>query len=383
MQDSWKVPARGWLALSLTLWVGALTTGCGLFGNVQIESVATTAEKPANVAAYVAVTDNGEPVEDLAETNFNVYENEQLIPRSQTRLTILARDPVVAHHVLLLVDMSGADDPTLRQSVARATSSFVQTVRALQRVTVYAFDGRPDLHLIGDFEQEARAPSAPDMSTLAAFTARDASRDLRSAIVEGMKQLDARLMQLKKPVRVGTLVVFARGPDLAGRLAEEQLDAALDNTSHETYAIVLPAEDTSYERAIQRNGVIKAESDQTIPIAFDEMGMKLHAAYDKYYLISYCSPARAGKRRLRLEVEFINLEGEKRSASFEHDFYANGFGPGCDSQQTPRFVPETTENTAPPRAPVETPASDAPEATPTDTPSEPATTESAPQAPAP
>jgi hypothetical protein len=82
-----------------------------------------------------------------------------------------------------------------------------------------------------------------------------------------------------------------------------------------------------------------------------------------YYLVSYCSPARAGTRRLRLEVTFATTEGEEKSGSVEQEFDANGFGPGCDPKTPPRFVVNTgqdvptvsTEGSAPATPAVETP----------------------------
>lgn len=59
---------------------------------------------------------------------------------------------------------------------------------------------------------------------------------------------------------------------------------------------------------------------------------------EKYYLVQYCSPARAGERRLRLEVKHTNKEGEEHGGDFEIDFSAKGFRPGCNPNATPRLT---------------------------------------------
>ena len=54
-----------WIRACVALLLGSLGTGCSLFGGVHVENVATGAQRPANVALYVAVSDGSEPVTDL------------------------------------------------------------------------------------------------------------------------------------------------------------------------------------------------------------------------------------------------------------------------------------------------------------------------------
>ena len=62
------------------------------------------------------------------------------------------------------------------------------------------------------------------------------------------------------------------------------------------------------------------------------------AARDRYYLLSYCSPSRAGKRWVRVDVSFTKLDGSQRTGSIEHDFDATGFTAGCDAKRPPSFA---------------------------------------------
>ena len=54
---------------------------------------------------------------------------------------------------------------------------------------------------------------------------------------EAVSQLDTRLMATQKPLRVGSLVVFARGADLAGRVTEAKMREVLSETKHLLFAI--------------------------------------------------------------------------------------------------------------------------------------------------
>jgi len=59
---------------------------------------------------------------------------------------------------------------------------------------------------------------------------------------------------------------------------------------------------------------------------------RIEAAGRKFYLLSYCSPSRAGKHQLRVDVHFRGKVG-----SLVHEFDARGFAPNCDPNLKPRF----------------------------------------------
>jgi len=60
--------------------------------------------------------------------------------------------------------------------------------------------------------------------------------------------------------------------------------------------------------------------------------------YFRDYLVSYCSPSRAGKRELRLEVTTKDAQGKLNVGSYQTEFDASGFGPGCNPLLAPHFV---------------------------------------------
>ncbi len=253
-------------------------------------------------------------------------------------------------------------DATHHDALARAASGFVTNVRRTQDVTVYAFDGSPEIHLAGEFPRTAAGDETPALdvvSGLASYASHDPSRDLRGAILSALDQLDVRLMQVKKPVRVGTLVVFTEGPDLAGRVSAEKLDDALEKTAHQVFAVGVGEDKGDFNlKSIGRAGVIRAPSADALGPTLSDAGMKVATNYDKYYLVAYCSPARAGTRALRVEVQTTDKEGNALKGSVEGEFDATGFGPGCNPKATPRFAVKagSTEPTPPaPEKPADKP----------------------------
>jgi hypothetical protein len=324
------------LSLLALLWPCA---ACSLINRVQVEPVAASFQKPSNVAAYVSVTDGDEPVTELQPEAFQIYENEQLLSSEDTHQTLLAKDLAAYHHTVLLVDMSGqqnADD-----SLARAVGSFVETVRRTQPVSVFVFDGSPSLRFVADFSKSADGAAA-DVHALSKMGSSDASRNLNGAVLSGLKELDARLAQQHRTVKVGTLVVFTRGPDLAGRVTEADAEKALDDTHDNVIALGIADLAGHALSEIGKSGTVRAQSADSVGIGFEEAATKARDMYDKYYLVAYCSPARGGTRRLKVVVRYRDVNGNEKHGSFSQDFDASGFGPGCNPDSVPRFVPQPT-----------------------------------------
>jgi hypothetical protein len=335
-----------------------------LMGGTNVDAVATSVQRPANVAAYLEITDNDDPVVDLEPKSFKIYEDDKLLSAEDVSQRLLPRDLVTNERVVILLDLGGKPTPSVIDGFVKGVENFVERVQGTLPVTVLAYDGGQGLRLVADYPKVAGNPSTVSASALRSLSPRDASRDLNGAILKGIKELDGRLMQQKKPVRVGTLLVVARGPDLAGRATELQIQDALEFKRYNVVGIGA-GEETPYLDTIARGGVVHAQSEATFPIAFEEAASRVLKTHGKYYLVSYCSPARAGTRSLRIEVNYTNASGSERSGSYYYDFDAQGFGPGCKSDTAPRFVTPRPENEAAPSAPppAETVAPDPAQAT--------------------
>ena len=92
--------------------------------------------------------------------------------------------------------------------------------------------------------------------------------------------------------------------------------------------------------AADRNAIVKA---------FDDVGGRVEARTRSYYLLSYCSPSRAGKHEVRIEAVAKDADGKsERTGSLRSDFDATGFAPGCDPNTPPSFDVTKGDALAPP-----------------------------------
>lgn len=324
---------------------GLLSVGCGMFGGVHVRPVNSSVQKPSNIAVYVAVDDQQDPVGGLEAKNFQIFEDGVLVDADHSKLTLLNRDDVALHHTVVLVDLSGNPNDATKQGIARGVGNLVQKLQVTQGVTVLGFDGSDNLHPMGEFVRAKDAEDAPgpELKSIEAFQSHDGSRNLNGAIVKGLDQLDARLMRQKKPVRVGTLVVFTRGDDLAGRVPLETVSEKLEKTPHEIYGVGIENPEQKQIEDIAKNGVKKSADTAGIPVVFEDMGIFLKKVWAKYYLVQYCSPGRSGIRRVRLEVQHDGKEGKVDKGAVELEFDATGFAGGCDPKVRPAFAKSLSE----------------------------------------
>jgi hypothetical protein len=313
------------------LWLFALASLAGCAG-LRLQMVDRSVQRPSNIAVYFTVdTTRGDPVPDLTPTDFRIYEDGQPVSVFESQQTILQPEVAAAHFTLLLVDMSGSvvGSPDMDKVVAGA-ASFAQQVGRYQKLGVYAFDGSPHLTQIAAFG--GGNPQAT-LNAFAGFHPKDLSTNLNGAILEAIKILDHQMSQSPLPLRFGTLVVFTDGTDRAARVSREALHKALDQVDFEVYAIAVGAEINDHEiRTIGRNGTFTSKDPADIRRGFEEIAKRIEGFSRRYYLLSYCSPARAGHHDVEIEAAKGRMRGR-----LQYDFKADGFGPGCDPNQKPAF----------------------------------------------
>src|SRR5690606_33494724 len=96
----------------------------------------------------------------------------------QIGLTLLPRDSVAEHHVLILVDLSGPiEQEGAKALLASQLAPLVERLRAQQSVSLYGFDGSSQLYPIASFDKLAAggastAVSAAQLSKLTEFKQR-------------------------------------------------------------------------------------------------------------------------------------------------------------------------------------------------------------------
>jgi len=325
------------------LLLGALS-GCNLVtGGVKVEPVAVSTQKPGNVALYVAVSKHGNGVLGLQKEDFKVFENGAPLDSEQIKLTLLSTNASTSRHATVLVDMSKALKREERKSLADALRSFIARLRQREPVSLYAFDGAEKAHLVQEYsQQETRAePDEKDtsMERLLNFSRKDSSTSLYSAVMDGAAQLSASLAAEGRPVESGTLIVVALNPDSAGRVEESKLRDFVDESPHHIFLMTVGTAAASADITfIGKTGGTRAGSPMTMGAPLNDVANAVDDELFRNYLVSYCSPGRAGQRDVKLEVTSRDAQGKASVGSYSTTFDAEGFGPGCDPGAAPHFV---------------------------------------------
>ena len=309
--------------------------GCGPFG-AHVEPLATSVQSPSNVAVYVSVTQEGQPVSDLTRESFQISEDGQALDPEKVSFVVLPRDAAAEHRTLVLVDATLATTPDDRRTLATAVTGLVKSVAHDQAVSVAAFDGTEKLTPIGEVE---KGSSKVELDALEKLAPQDPSRNLNGAVIAALSQLDSTLASADKPVRIGTLVVLTGGPDVAGRVTPEELAGELRRSRDHVLAVGVGADtgSVSLDR-IGRDGTFRAQTLSTVSDALDKTSARLVAIEHSHYLLAYCSPARGGLRQLTVAVNLVDSAGKPNKASADVRFSADGFTAGCNSKDAPRFV---------------------------------------------
>lgn len=309
-----------------------LLLGCA--SSLQLRRIEAAHRKPSNVAVFFSVeTDEGDPVAALLASDFRIYEDGKLVSVDESRQTILNPEIAAAHYTLLLVDMSAsvtASDQVER--IVRAADEFIKRIEAHQHVAVYAFDGSKALHEISPFTTSG-TQARRSVERLADFHTRDPSTNLHGGVVRSLDLLDKAVARSKVPLRFGTLVVFTDGTDRAARVSFQEMIDRIEVAEHELFAIGVGNEiDDATLSRIGRSGYIRVDDDASLVEAFSELGERIVRFKSRYYLLSYCSPARAGQHAVRVEARTEDAEGQ-----LEYSFDARGFDAGCDPMRPPPF----------------------------------------------
>lgn len=313
--------------------VAALSVA-GCAAPLKLTRLQAAAHPPSNVAVFFAVDKaDGVPVADLVASDFRIYEDGKLVSSDESRQTIVNPQLAAAHYTLLLIDMSASVAAGEQlNSVTAAARSFIDRVEHYQRVAVYAFDGGKNLYEIVPFA--ARGPeSAEALARLAAFQSRDPSTNLHGAVLSALRELNQALKTSSAPLCFGSLVVLTDGTDRANRAPFQQMVDAVDATDHHVYALGVGRDvDDSTLARIGKTGYVRVDDSAAARIAFQELADRIVDFTRRYYLLSYCSPARAGKHRVSIEAV---SKGERGRLDYEFD--AGGFGASCDASRPPSF----------------------------------------------
>jgi hypothetical protein len=334
----------------LALALGLVPLACG--PQLTVTRLNSDQEKPNNVWVFFTVEEGEEPVAGLTAEDFAIYEDSQLVSTFESKQTIQNPDVAAVMYTLLLLDMSGSITESGQSDlVVDAATGFVDRVGTSQKVAVYAFDGEEDLQSVVRFT-EAQGSVEGGLDGLRTYKARDPSTNLHGAVVQGLAELREALDKDKRPLKFGTLVVFTDGTDRAARVSAEEMGEALADEKYadfEIFAIGVGADIEQGEKSlgtIGRDGTELATDDQGVALAFEKVAARIDAHAKRFYLLSYCTPARKGEHTVTIEaLADKNSKGKARKrGETTWTFDAKGFGPppDCDPNRKPNFKLEAS-----------------------------------------
>ncbi len=306
--------------------------GCA---SLRLDVLRQSAARPSQVAAYFTIERMAtrQAVGGLPAERFSVFEDGTAVPTLEARVTLLDTTTVAAHYTLVLVDAGGsAVRAGLMPSITEGVRSFVERAGERQRIAVFAFDGESTPRQIA-----ARGPAAevaPQLAQLATIEPRDSSTNLNGAIVWGLQQLDRDLAVASQPLKFGTLVVFTATRDIANRVTQVSMNDAVTTTQHEVYAVGVGRDvDARMLSTFGRTQSFYDANPSAARVVFDRAADRVAARAARHYFLSYCSPLRADRHRVRVEAR----EEGGAFGNAEFDIDATGFRSGCDPSNVPAW----------------------------------------------
>jgi Mg-chelatase subunit ChlD len=317
-----------------------LLVAAGCVYKVQIRGYAS--KKPSNVALYVQIDNRfGRPIENLNSSKFRIYEDGKPVTTQESRQVILNPQAGAVHYTMLLLDLSGSMAKSEQlKTLESAASAFLTQISEIQRVGVYAFDGSSSIKVIVPFTSNPNELKQ-GISDILKFRPTDLSTNLYGAVIDALNTLKEYRDKPGNPkLSFATLVVFTDGSDLANRVTKTELKAALETSAEEgdkyirIFSVGLGNKtDNRALRMIGRDGHFSSGKEQNLKDKFNTVADRIDGYSHRYYLLSYCSPARAGTHKLKVVVSNGSLGLRRGRVVYEFD--ATGFTPSCNPNDFP------------------------------------------------
>ena len=333
------VTRRGRLVVALTASLSS--AGCAL----TVTRLNSAQKKPNNVWVFFTVEKGEEPVAGLLAEDFDIYEDGDLVSVYESKQVIQNPEVAAVMYTMLLLDVSGSiTESGSSDTLVDAATLFTDRVGKTQKVGVYAFDGEKEIKSVVPFT-ESEGAAVGGLEGLRTYKAKDPSTNLHGAVMEGLRELKKQLDKEKKPLKFGTLVVFTDGTDRAARFSREEMKAEINKDQYGSYELYAIGVGVEIKKAglndIGQDGTELVSDQAEVKAAFEKVAERIEKHTKRFYLLSYCTPARKGTHEVRIVAN--SKKDPKGKGSLEWDFNADGFGPppDCDPNAPPSFPLKT------------------------------------------
>jgi hypothetical protein len=303
---------------------------------LQVKVIDSAEERSANVLLFFRVAAGPESVPGLGETAFTIKEDEHVVGAGVDRV-LLNPDLRAQQATILLVDLGGRPEAGDLAALAVAAGTAVDRLGAGKRLAIFALDGAEQPQVL------APLGASPDALKAAAakiiqYKTRDPSLDLNSGYIAAIRAL-ARSMPANGGPKIGNVVLLARDTDRASRVDVKAVQEELHKAGADVGRFVIaygPGADKLPLTPYVDGAPVVALTADSLTDAVGRVADAVDARGRSYYLLSYCSPARAGEHVVKLEVsrEVVVPQGlttrkEVQKGELAHSFKADGFGSGC------------------------------------------------------
>lgn len=344
LSSKWMPSLRRPLArarLAVALVASMSLAGCAL----TVTRLNSAQKKPNNVWVFFTVEKGDEPVAGLQAEDFEIYEDGEIVSTFESKQVIQNPEVAAVMYTMLLLDVSGSiTESGSADSLVDAATLFTDRVGKTQKVGVYSFDGDKEIRAVVPFT-EAQGAAVGGLESLRTYKAKDPSTNLHGAVIEGLKELQKQLAKEKKPLKFGTLVIFSDGTDRAARFSRDEMTGEISKDQYRDYELYAIGVGAEIKKAglddVGRDGTELVTDQAEVKSAFERVADRIEKHTKRFYLLSYCTPARKGKHEVRITANSKN--DPKGKGSLEWDFNADGFGPppDCDPNAPPSFPLKT------------------------------------------
>lgn len=334
---------------------------------VELEMIDHTSEKPSIVSVlFKAINKNDQPIDSLTIDNFEIREDGNLLPSSESASAIIPRIflPNITDTVVMLDVSSSISDNDLanmKQAVnelVRDPGTGVSRLFPGQRVAIYTFN---------DSVYKVKGFSASPSHIVTALESVElpisiTPTDLYGAVITGIGLWEDK--ESISELHNGAIILITDGTDTAGR---NTLSSTAKAIGEDKKVFMIGVGEEINQDALEELGTAGFYTVSS----FDELGNVLSSIRERmrrtsnsYYTLQYASPKRAAAGKVsnsdhEFEISLVDNDNSKSSGRIDGEFNSYDFsnvtarvmigGPRqMESGQSATFVAESFWETSSP-----------------------------------
>ncbi len=300
---------------------------------VKLEMIDYTSQKPSIVSVlFKATNKDNEAVDSLAINNFEIREDGNLLPSSESASELIPREylPYITDTVVMLdvsSSISGNDFANMKQAVhelVRDSGTGTSRLFAGQRVAIYTFND--NIYKVKGFSASpSHIISALDSVSLPVSIT---PTDLYGAVITGIGLWNDQ--ESIGELHDGAVILITDGTDTAGR---NTLSSTVKAVGDEKKIFMIGVGEEINQNVLEKLGTAGFYTVSS----YDELGGVLSSIRERmrrtsksYYTLQYASPKRAAEGKVSnskhdFEISVFDNENTKRSGKIDGEFNSYDF----------------------------------------------------------